>query len=43
MTNQARYFYVFLTEDLPVGEQSKHTPQHITLIPPFVADEHRCA
>jgi 2'-5' RNA ligase len=33
-----RYFYVVLTEDLNVGHQSKHTPQHITLVPPFNAD-----
>lgn len=37
--DKTRYFYVFLTEDLQVSEQSKHTPQHITLIPPFIAEE----
>ncbi|HUC96330.1 MAG TPA: 2'-5' RNA ligase family protein [Candidatus Saccharimonadales bacterium] len=35
--NGERYFYVFLTENREVGEVSKHTPQHITLIPPFAA------
>lgn len=34
-----RYFYVFLTEKLDVGYISNHTPQHITLVPPFCGDE----
>lgn len=34
-----RYFYVILTKDSAIGEALKHTPQHITLIPPFEADE----
>jgi 2'-5' RNA ligase len=33
-----RYYYAFLTENCEVGEESKHTPQHITLIPPFMAE-----
>lgn len=33
-----RYFYVLLTEEREVGDASKHTPQHITLIPPFEAN-----
>ena len=32
-----RYYYAYLTERSEVGESSKHTPQHITLFPPFVA------
>jgi 2'-5' RNA ligase len=35
----ARYFYVCLIENLDVGHESKHTPQHITLIPPFIIEE----
>ena len=33
-----RYYYAYLTEDRTVGRESKHTPQHITLFPPFIAD-----
>lgn len=32
-----RYYYAYLTEQSEVGESSIHTPQHITLFPPFVA------
>ena len=32
-----RYYYAYLTEEREIGESSKHTPQHITLFPPFVA------
>lgn len=32
-----KYFYVYLTEDLEEESASKHTPQHITLVPPFEA------
>jgi len=32
-----RYYYAYLTEQFEVGQSSKHTPQHITLFPPFVA------
>ena len=34
-----RYYYAFLTEKREVGESSRHTPQHITLFPPFIADK----
>jgi 2'-5' RNA ligase len=34
-----RYFYVFLTQNLNVGYKSNHTPQHLTLVPPFCAQE----
>jgi len=30
-----RFFYVILTCSEKVGFESKHTPQHITLLPPF--------
>ena len=30
-----RYFYVLLTQNDDVGEESKHTPQHITYVQPF--------
>ena len=32
-----RYYYAYLTEKRDAGYQSIHTPQHITLIPPFIA------
>jgi len=32
-----RYYYAYLTDEHAVGESSKHTPQHVTLFPPFVA------
>jgi 2'-5' RNA ligase len=32
-----RYFYVYLTKNNAVSEQFRHTPQHITFIPPFFA------
>jgi 2'-5' RNA ligase len=35
--NGERYYYAFLTEERNAGHESKHTPQHITLIPPFNA------
>ena len=38
--SKVRYFYVFLTEKHSIGDRSKHTPQHITLVPPFLAGEH---
>lgn len=34
-----RYYYAFLTEEREVGESSRHTPQHTTLFPPFIADK----
>ena len=34
-----RYYYAFLTEKREVGDSSTHTPQHITLFPPFIADQ----
>lgn len=37
--NGERYYYAFLTEERSVGDESKRTPQHITLIPPFIADK----
>ena len=38
-TNNDRYFYVFLTEKRRIGDNSNHTPQHVTLVPPFFADK----
>lgn len=39
LSKDERYFYVFLTEKLNVGDKSNHTPQHVTLVPPFSANE----
>jgi 2'-5' RNA ligase len=38
MKLQNRLYYAFLTEDWQVGHRAKRSPQHLTLIPPFMAN-----
>jgi 2'-5' RNA ligase len=37
LNKDEKYFYVYLTENLEEDSAFKHTPQHITLVPPFEA------
>lgn len=36
--NLERLYFAYLTEHREVGQSTPHSPQHLTLVPPFLAD-----
>ncbi|PJE65737.1 hypothetical protein COU91_00020 [Candidatus Saccharibacteria bacterium CG10_big_fil_rev_8_21_14_0_10_47_8] len=38
MSDTERFYLAYLTEPREAGDSSPHSPQHLTLVPPFVSD-----